>query len=421
MDDERLLFILAGNGPYENRGCEAIVRGTTRILRNTFPSPRFVCISHFQNDNQYQVQCKKETDDAIIHLSARKLKTKAGMLQTFWKPETLHSAFQHFFNRDAYYRSVYQDMIPSLDKASAVLSVGGDNYSLDYGVPILFTTLDDLVLEHNKILAIWGASVGPFSRDPVYERYMSYHLRKVSGIFARESETVKYLERIEVNKHVYPVADPAFLMDPIKPLGIEKDLEITENAIGLNLSPLLARYVTNGDTIAWAHYAASIIGNVLKKVEMPIYLIPHVTSPHDNDYAFLQNVLSLVQKKHNGRVTMKIIPPHYNAAETKWIISRMTLLIGARTHATIAGLSSNVPTLSLAYSLKARGINQDIFGHTRYCLDPADLTAETIAGRIRFMLDNMPEIRRNLLERIPKIQGSALKAGSHLKQLMQET
>ena len=45
MDKDRPLFILAGNGPYENRGCEAIVRGTVKILRNYFQDPSFLCVS----------------------------------------------------------------------------------------------------------------------------------------------------------------------------------------------------------------------------------------------------------------------------------------------------------------------------------------------------------------------------------------
>ena len=421
MDNERPRFILAGNNPYENRGCEAIVRGTTRILRDSFSDPQFVCFSHFQNDNQYRAQCQKETDKAILHLSARRLKTKADLLQTFWKPESLYSAFQHIFNRDALFRGLYRDMIPCLRDACAVLSVGGDNYSLDYGVPTLFTALDDIVLAHKKILIIWGASVGPFSQNPGYEQYMSGHLRNVTGIFARESGTVKYLESIGVTENVYPVADPAFLMDPIEPPGIEQDLELQENAIGLNLSPLMARFVSGGNCDVWAHHAATIVENISEVTGMPIYLIPHVTTPHDNDYAFLQSVVSIVQKKQKMKGTVQLVAPHYNAAETKWIISQMALLVGARTHATIAGFSSYVPTLSLAYSTKARGINLDLFGHTRYCLDPADLKAETITSRVGLMLDDLPAIRRDLEERIPSIQKSALNAGSNLKKIIGET
>lgn len=35
MDEERPLFILAGNAAYENRGCEAIIRGTVKRLRDS--------------------------------------------------------------------------------------------------------------------------------------------------------------------------------------------------------------------------------------------------------------------------------------------------------------------------------------------------------------------------------------------------
>ena len=51
MNEERPLFILAGNGPYTNRGCEAIVRGTVKILREYFSDPRFVCLSHSQSED----------------------------------------------------------------------------------------------------------------------------------------------------------------------------------------------------------------------------------------------------------------------------------------------------------------------------------------------------------------------------------
>ncbi len=57
------------------------------------------------------------------------------------------------------------------------------------------------------------------------------------------------------------------------------------------------------------------------------------------------------------------------------------------THSTIAALSSGVPTLSFAYSIKAQGINRDIFGHTDYCMGAADLNAEAVAARVISMLD----------------------------------
>ncbi|PKL58557.1 MAG: polysaccharide pyruvyl transferase family protein, partial [Methanomicrobiales archaeon HGW-Methanomicrobiales-5] len=290
-----------------------------------------------------------------------------------------------------------------------------DNYSLDYGVPKLFTGLDDIVLEKKKPLAIWGASVGPFDTMPDYERYMSCHLREVPGIFARESVTIDYLNSIGVTENVCPVADPAFVMDPVKPEGIEDVLPLDEEAIGLNLSPLMAKYVTGGDLKAWASKAASIIEGVAKTTEMPVYLIPHVTNPTSNDHEFMQRALSLITDR-NGNITL--VSPEYNAAETKWIISQMAFFAGARTHSTIAALSSGIPTLSFAYSIKAQGINRDIFGHTDYCMEPTDLDAEGVADQVTSMLDKSAAIRNDLAGRLPGVQRAALSAGTGLKHLI---
>ena len=113
-----------------------------------------------------------------------------------------------------------------------------------------------------------------------------------------------------------------------------------------------------------------------------------------------------------------LVSPEYNAAETKWIISRMALFAGARTHATIAALSKGVPTLSFAYSVKTQGINRDIFGHTDYCMKPRDLGAEAVASRVTSMLDESAAIRRDLAGRIPELQRAALKVEVGLKHLI---
>jgi len=416
MDDERPLFILAGNGPYANRGCEAIVRGTTKILRAYFQNPKFVCLSHFQNDEQFRKQGEQEIDDAITHLASQKL-PRENVLQYLWKPTLWKRIYQYYFNRDSYYSWIYREMIPYITPATAILSVGGDNYSLDYGIPVSFNAFDDLILAHKKPLAIWGASIGPFNAMPDYERYMSDHLQGITGIFARESATYEYLKSLGVTRNVYPVADPAFLMDPVKPAGIEEEISFEEDAVGLNLSPLMAKYVTEGNLEAWVKIAASTISKVAETTEMPVYLIPHVTIPQSDDYAFMKRAFSLIQGKSKNII---LVSPKYTAAETKWIICQMSLFAGARTHATIAALSSGVPTLSFAYSIKAQGINQDIFGHLKYCLDPANLQAETVAARIVSMLDVNARIRNRLEARIPEVQKSAMCAGSTLKQIVTE-
>ncbi|HMK45460.1 MAG TPA: polysaccharide pyruvyl transferase family protein, partial [Methanocella sp.] len=223
----------------------------------------------------------------------------------------------------------------------------------------------------------------------------------------------QYLKDIGVADNVYPVGDPAFLMDPIKPTGIDDEMPIEKNAIGINLSPFMAKFATGWNMDQWTKISASIIDAVATTAEAPIYLIPHVTAKHTNDHEFMQNVLSTIDTK---KIKVTLVPPKYNAAETKWIISRMAIFAGARMHSTIAALSTNVPTLSLAYSIKAHGINRDIFGHLNYCLNPGELNTKTVSSRIKIMLDQDTEIKKELNERIPRIKSMALGAGTRLRQ-----
>ncbi len=411
MNEDGPLFILAGNGAYTNLGCEAIVRGTVKILREHFRDPRFVCLSHFQSEEQYKMQRMQETDGAIMHLTSH-FPTKKKIIKDLWKPDTWGLIYRHLLKKDAFNTRAYKDMLPYLDEAEVVLSVGGDNYSLDYGVPTLFTALDDFVLEHHRPIVLWGASVGPFSSMPDYERYMGHHLQKVTGIFARESVTVEYLNSIGINENVYPVADPAFLMDAVQP---DEKVYIDEGAIGLNLSPLMAKFVTGGDMEQWTKIAAAIIAKVASRTESKVYLISHVTNPNSNDYTFMQRAVSLIPGEKDKII---LIPPVYNAEQTKWIIGQMTVFAGARTHSTIAALSTGVPTLSFAYSIKAQGINKDLFGHTDYCLDRIKIDDEIVCSLIISMIDEASMIRREIKTRFPIVQMSAQKSGSELKDLI---
>jgi polysaccharide pyruvyl transferase WcaK-like protein len=245
---------------------------------------------------------------------------------------------------------------------------------------------------------------------------MKHHLRKVTAIFARESVTVEYLKKIGVSENVYQVADPAFLMDPEEPRYADKKLTIRPGAVGLNLSPLMARYVTAGDISKWERIAADIISTVARKTHRPIYLIPHVTMPRSDDFVFLERVRGMTDSQVQDEICL--VPPGYNAAETKWIISNMSLFAGARTHSTIASLSSGIPTLSFAYSIKAKGINRDIFGHEKYCLDPVELTPEIVGSGIESMLADTDRIKKELKEKIPSIRMSAMNAGRYLRDVL---
>lgn len=404
-------FILAGNGPHDNRGCEAIVRGTVVILRHCFDKPKFLVVSNYQTNSQFEQQKINEKDKALIHV-------KTILAQKRFEPIWFLLQSLRFLYPMGMNYLIYKDMLSYLKETLAVLSIGGDNYSLDYGIPRLFTGLDNLVLSNKKPMVIWGASVGPFSKIPEYEKYMIEHLKRINGIFARETATVEYLADKGITENVFRVADPAFLMEAKEPKKGKFDTEIPKEAIGINLSPLMARYITNGDLKKWVELAANIVEKISRTTKRPIFLIPHVNSPHTNDYAFLRNVLA-TQKKAKEKI--ELIPFSLTAPELKWIIAKMNVFVGARTHSTIAALSSGVPTISLAYSIKAKGINQDIFGHSRYCLDPDQLSpASTITEKIGELIEDSEKIKNQLNLSLPLVKTLAMDAGKYLRKVLEK-
>jgi colanic acid/amylovoran biosynthesis protein len=399
LNSSKPLFILAGNGPYDNRGCEAIVRGTTRIIRQYYRDPEFLAVSYFQNAQQFELQASRECDDSITHRQVYRYGPR-------YSPSWFFYNSLRFACPALWRKRIYRAMLKDLKVSKAVLSVGGDNYSLDYGAPYYFTTLDDLVLSYKKPIIIWGASVGPFDRMPDYERFMIKHLKKVTGIFVRETVSLEYLASKGVTNNVVLVADPAFLLEPVKPAAPPK---IERGAIGINLSPLMAKYWTEGSYQDLVNLASLIVKTISKETLRKIYLIPHVLKSRNNDHAFLEDVLSL-----SKGVDVSLIGPQYDAAETKWIISQMEVFGGARTHSTIASLSTGVPTLSFVYSAKARGINRDIFGHEKYCVFKHEKDPEIITDRIKMILVEKDNIRNELCGLLPEIKSKALLGGQKL-------
>lgn len=407
------LFILAGNGAYLNRGCEAIARGTVRALRAQYRDPRFLSISFFNFREELEGQRRNEIDGGIEHLSCFHPNRK-DTIASLYSPRTWRYVYRSLADERRLGLSIYRDMMPCLPEAKAVLSIAADNYSLYHGTARLFTALDDVVLDGGRPLILWGGSVGPFDRDPGFEAYMSGHLRRATGIFARESATVGYLRSIGVASNVHLSADPAFLMDAVRPPGIENELPMDGEAIGLNFSDRVAKRAAGGNGEGWTRMVADIISTVAKRTEMPVYLIPHGTRSCSDDHAFMGRALDMAENKDN----VTLVPPKYNAAETKWIIGRMTAFAGVRTHAAIAALSSLVPTLSLSYGMKTEGMNGDIFGHTRHCLGPAEFNAAAVAARLTSMLDEREQIRDQLVRQIPIVVGRTMDAAAEMRQML---
>ena len=101
-------------------------------------------------------------------------------------------------------------------------------------------------------------------------------------------------------------------------------------------------------------------------------MIPHVIKYGNDD----RTVLQKISDKFKGDKRIVNIPAGA-ARELKAIIAKSKFCIGARTHMTIAGYSSGVPTIAVGYSVKSAGIARDLFGTEKnYVINVKNITGE---------------------------------------------
>lgn len=407
-------FLLAGNGTYRNRGCEAITLGTIEVLKQAFGSSiRIIHASQGNTGNSINSGAVVEELPFFPGFGKYSKKWLEFQLNRFCGTD-LKGGFAHLEN--------------AISQSDVILCIGGDNYSLDYGYPETYVQFDRLVRKHKKPIVYFGVSVGPFSADKNYEQKMQSHLSQITAIFARESASAAYLSSIGVNSNVHLIADPAFVMKPVQP-DPSKFILKEADFIGVNFSTTVGRmlfdarqessiavkqssFTSSGqleNSSAIIKLYAEIAAGLTRGYKNSLVFIPHVTGGVHCDYVFMSQIADQVEMM--GYPKPIVVPDTLTAPEYKWIISKSRIFIGARTHSTIAAMSSGVPTISLAYSIKAKGLTRDMFGSDDFCIDGSMVSVECIlaASNKIFAAENM--YRDLLKEKSKAMSEKALAAG----------
>lgn len=366
------LFVL--NGSTGNRGCEAILISTFEILSQAFPHAQFIN-SSTKDPRAFKVR----------HLQHPNLAHDCH--PDVGKPAWFGWQIAKRFKGSKFY---FEHLLPWAD---VVFSLGGDNYSMDYGSARTYFEGNERILEAGKKLIIWGASVGPFTEDPALERIAANQLKRVHKIVVRESRSQAYLKKLGISSNVVLMPDPAFSLKT-EPFRLPSQVEdaLSQGAIGVNLSPLLARY--RDQPHQWVADSAAWIKSLLQTISHPIILLPHVMQQGNDDAAFMEGILKTIQV--DSKRLMLLQASNLSSTQLKYVISRTKCFIGARTHATIAAMSSNVPTISIGYSVKALGINEDVFGSDEWVLDHKNLTGAALADKTLSVLKREQAIRNQL-------------------------
>jgi len=316
-------FALVGNGPYLNRGCEAIVRGTMCILERYFGSDITASAGSFFGDRGlHSGQCASEMDMRLSHHMLDRW--SLGPVRR----RTLRWALAYAIGRWGPPNVSMRALASIADGATAALQVGGDNYSQPPALPRRFVAMDRCMARLGVSVVLWGASVGPFVGASKGVARVLDDLRKLPLILVRESESLEYLRANDISGNVHLVADPAFVMPPSDPQAYS--FAVPDGAVGLNLSPLFGRHVlgTAYSAAEWTRRCTQTIAAFCRAVGRPIVLVPHVTLPGNDDHALMSAAAGALPADVTDLVTCA--PSDLDAQQTKSVISRCAVFAGAR-------------------------------------------------------------------------------------------
>lgn len=388
-----LKILLIGTGSLRNYGCEAIVQGTYQILKETI------------GDCEITVASDDIAYDSAVLPSDIKLVSYKRRFSPYRIYKGLLRRFLHIGNG-----SPVRMNTRIAKKYDVVLSCGGDNYC-EAPDGSIYTLLEDLMAighiakKHHKKYILWGASVGPFKNAVNYDKVME-NLKTADLITVRENLSYQYLSSLN---NVRLVADPAFRMKPN--FDVEFKREEGKYYIGINISLLSISHAFPGKEDEKVLQVFSQLDNLLSlHPDWHFILVPHVmASPEgaQNDYVFMNKYLAHTEYK--DRVT--ILPDNLGARMTKGYIAKLDLLVAARMHCCVAGISVATPTLFITYSNKGKGMSEYAYGHHDYELEIPQLLTDAFGKKVEAMLADKCEIKSYLQVQQPRFGKDSTHAG----------
>ncbi|MEP6389964.1 MAG: polysaccharide pyruvyl transferase family protein [Halioglobus sp.] len=269
-------------------------------------------------------------------------------------------------------------VVRTVANADLVLDVsGGDSFTDLYGGARFRNIVapKQIALRVGKPLVLLPQTFGPFTSD-ANRRIAGDLIAGASLAYARDPDSYARLQdllgdRFDPSVHRQGV-DLAFGLRARKCAHLEPNVMEALTAkgkrpiIGLNISGLVANQPTAaatrfGLTCDYPALIRQLMMRLLDETDAQLIIVPHVHAPTGHYESDLDASRALVQSltgRHaaaaKDRIT--IVNQELDACELKWLIAKCDWFCGTRMHATIAALSSGVPTVALAYSLKTRGV-----------------------------------------------------------------
>lgn len=389
-------ILICQHGGSGNHGCEALARTVIQYLRQSQEQVHITLYSyHIAQDQLYL------SDVPGLHLAG------LDKLPGKYSPYNLSYHTKRLLGKPASKLPLTAEFQRLVDESDLVIAIGGDNYCYNMGQGYYF--LDRYIKSRGKKYMLLGCSIEPED----IKNGLDSHLDLFDCITVRESISYDAMKEAGMD-NIQLIPDSAFLLPAEEGLSLPAGFD-PARAVGLNFSPLVMRS-ESAENMTVRNFEA-LTRYILEHTDLQVALIPHVVWPGNDDRTALAQLHS--RFADSDRI---FVIPDGGASQLKGVISRLRFFVGARTHATIAAYSSCVPTLTLGYSVKARGIARDLFGTEEgYVLAVQQLQREDeLKDAFIRIMEHEDAIRSRLQRLMPLYQQQAEKISDAVTRVLEQ-
>lgn len=388
--------IFYSHGGAGNHGCEALVRSTAKILKKSLDNVESIRLFSYRADDDQKYGIGTIVND-ITNLS-----NERGTLKYYLNALKYKLGFKNTFIREQ-----HKKLFDAIRSGDVCFSVGGDNYTYD-GWPELLAYVNRELKKRGAKTVFWGCSISEeLARNKTFlDDMLTFDL-----ITVREPISYKLFKDAGITDNVVMVSDPAFELD-ITSHDVKKYFENDKPVVGINLSPLIMSCET-ADNVTLDNYR-SLVKYLLENTDYNLLLVPHVVWFGNDDREAMRLIYDEFK---NVRIACL---PDMDCTQIKGAIGNCRFFIGARTHATIAAYSQNIPTLVVGYSVKAKGIAESLFGtHENYVLPVQNLKdAQDLVNAFKWLEANEQDIKNTLTVKMPQYREQCYAGIERLKSII---
>lgn len=401
-------IVIAGHTSFANRGNEALVRSTTRLLAEELArsggkgAPEFTVFSLTPESDQ---SIYSDSDPAINFLP---LNFNPAIY--YRKGKLWYAARRYLKLAPRSFLRIDETSYQAVKKADCLLVSGGDllaGYGLEAMRQHSFLALAAAAMGVPTV--IFAHSFNPY-KTAVELDFARFLLNQMSLITVRESLSLEYLKSIGIKTPLMLSADPAFWLEPAS--GARSEQILTKEGIpssvrlaGISASTGMARYV-EGAYERYINALAELADHLGEQHGLHILMIPHVIGERrlgGDDRVACRDV---IQKMRSPEFAHSI-EGEYNAQELKGLISRCQIFTGSRMHSAVAASSALVPTIGLAYSVKTHRVLGEIIKSRPVVFDVATIHGAQLKAAADDLLPNRDLVIEEMKENLAKVRNRA--------------